>query len=94
MMRAIGLVLLLLGLAVMIAGLALAFYSFVGIYQSVASDPLAETAGSAEPEREAARQMLVWAGVGFAGAVLAAIGATMSLFAKRKRRRAQRLARG
>ena len=90
MMRIIGGLVLLIGFAVMAVGLAFAFQSFIGIYQGVTADPLAEAAGSDEPEREAAGQMLRWALVGLAGAVIAGTGALLSMIAKKHRKRAER----
>jgi len=91
MMRFVGLVVLILGFAVMAAGLAFAFQSFVGIYHDVTNDPLAQSAASGEPERDAARQMLTWAVVGLIGAIIAGVGAAISMVAKRRHKRAQRL---
>ena len=91
MMRILGVAILLLGFAVMAIGLAFAFQSFVGIYQGVTADPLGQSATVDEPEREAAQRMLMWAGVGLAGAVIAGVGAVISMIARHRRARAKRM---
>ena len=92
MMRLVGAVILFIGFAVMAVGLAFAFQSFIGIYQGITADPLAQSAGTDEPEREAASEMLRWAMVGIGGAVIAGIGAFISMMARKRRKRAQRFA--
>lgn len=82
MKRGVGCLFLIVGVAVMLVGLGLAFQSFAGIYYDLSSDPLAEQATAAEPEKEAGRTMLTWALVGMAGAPIAAIGAFLTMKAR------------
>lgn len=94
MKRIIGGVLLLVGLLVMLVGLAGALQGYVSIIQEAVSNPLAEGAGTDEPEKAQAATMLNWAIVGFAGVPIAAVGAMLSLSARTRRMKAKRLARG
>ncbi|MFI4916930.1 MAG: hypothetical protein ACIAS6_10550 [Phycisphaerales bacterium JB060] len=94
MKRGIGGLLLLIGLGLMITGIAMALQTMVGIYYDMNSDPLAERATTAEPEQEAARAMLRWAVVGFAGVPLAAVGAFLAMKSRVGRMRARTAARG
>jgi hypothetical protein len=73
----------------MLVGLGLAFKTFAGIYYDLSSDPLAEQATAAEPEKEASKAMLTWAAVGIAGAPIAAIGAFLTMKARIDRTRAR-----
>ena len=85
--------LLALGLAVMVGGLAFALQGYVQIIQQAVNDPLAEQATTDEPEKVQARDMLKWAIVGGSGAPIAAIGAMLVFSAKRRKRRQQILMR-
>lgn len=90
MKRGVGCLFLIVGLAIMLVGLGMAFKTFAGIYYDLSSDPLAEQATSAEPEREASRAMLTWALIGIVGAPIAATGALLTMKARMDRMRARR----
>ncbi len=94
MKRALGWILLLLGLGLMITGLAMALQGYVHIIHEAVSNPLAEGATSDEPEQVEAGKMLRWAIVGLAGAPLAAIGAMLTIRGRLNRMKARRLAGG
>lgn len=94
MKRGIGGLLLLIGLGLMITGIAMALQTMVGIYYDMNSDPLAERATADEPEKEAAGAMLRWAIVGFAGAPLAVLGAFLALKSRVNRKNARMARRG
>jgi|GEM_PF-4701957 len=89
MKRGMGCLFLTIGVAIMLVGLGLAFKAFAGIYYDLSSDPLAEQATAAEPEKEAGKVMLTWALVGMAGAPIAAIGALLTMKARIDRMRAR-----
>ena len=89
MKRGVGCLFLIVGVAIMLVGLGLAFKTFAGIYYDLNNDPFAEQATAAEPEKEAGKAMLKWALVGMAGAPLAAIGAFLTMKARIDRMRAR-----
>lgn len=93
MKRNLARLLLLIGLAIMLVGLGFAFKTFAGIYYDATSDPLAEQATSAEPEKDAAQAMLKWAVVGITGAPIAALGAFLTMKARIDRMKARNQAR-
>jgi hypothetical protein len=94
MKRGIGGLLLLIGLALMITGLAMALQGYVHIIYQALDNPLADGAATDEPEKIEAGKMLVWAIVGFAGAPLALVGFMLTLSDRVKRMKARRQARG
>lgn len=94
MKRTIGWLFLLVGLALMITGLAMALQGYVHLIYQAIDNPLADGAATDEPEKVEAGKMLVWAIVGFAGAPLALIGFMLTLSARINRMKARRQARG
>jgi len=91
MRRALGGILLLVGLAVMTTGLAFALQGYVEIIRQGVEDPLGEQATEPEPEKAQAREMLRWAIIGGSGAPVAFVGAILTFSAKRRRIRQKRL---
>lgn len=92
MTRFIGWILLLVGLGLMITGLAMALQGYVHIIHEAVSNPLAEGAASDEPEKAQAGTMLRWAIVGLAGVPFAAVGFMLTLKSRLRRMKARRLA--